>query len=82
MLHYKIARTRKEKIADIALMIFGTIAAAYTTIQTVRVSPSAVSGPSITDVTKQLMAAPAPAEPPVLGQCGRSPEDLLPGLRL
>ncbi|KAI0787486.1 transmembrane amino acid transporter protein-domain-containing protein [Fomes fomentarius] len=65
MLHYKIARTRKEKIADIALMIFGTIAAAYTTVQTVR-----------------LMVAPAPAEPPVLGQCGRSPEDLLPGLSL
>ena len=39
MLHYKAcARTRKQKLADIALMIFGTIAAAYTTIQTVRVS--------------------------------------------
>ncbi|KAH8100834.1 transmembrane amino acid transporter protein-domain-containing protein [Cristinia sonorae] len=38
MLHYKAcARTRKQKLADIALMVFGLIAAAYTTIQTVRV---------------------------------------------
>ena len=38
MLHYKAcARTRKQKLADIALMVFGMIAAAYTTIQTVRV---------------------------------------------
>lgn len=37
LLHYKAcARTRKQKAADIALMIFGTLAAAYTTIQTVR----------------------------------------------
>lgn len=44
MLHYKAcARTRKQKIADIALMVFGLIAAAYTTIQTVRVSGSAFS---------------------------------------
>ena len=40
MLHYKAcARTRKQKLADIVLMIFGLIAAAYTTIQTVRVRP-------------------------------------------
>ena len=39
MLHYKAcARTRRQKAADIALMIFGTIAAAYTTAQTIRVS--------------------------------------------
>ena len=38
MLHYKAcARTRKQKMADIALMIFGTAAAVYTTVQTVRV---------------------------------------------
>lgn len=38
MLHYKAcARTRKQKMADIALMVFGLVAAAYTTIQTVRV---------------------------------------------
>ncbi|KAI0685968.1 transmembrane amino acid transporter protein-domain-containing protein [Cytidiella melzeri] len=37
MLHYKAcARTRKQKIADIALMVFGMIAAAYTTAQTVK----------------------------------------------
>lgn len=36
MLHYKAcAHTRRQKIADIALMVFGTVAAAYTTIQTV-----------------------------------------------
>ena len=38
MLHYKAcARTRKQKVADIALMVFGLIAAAYTTIQTINV---------------------------------------------
>ncbi|KAI0661798.1 transmembrane amino acid transporter protein-domain-containing protein [Cubamyces menziesii] len=37
MLHYKAcARTRKQKIADIVLMVFGLAAAAYTTIQTVK----------------------------------------------
>ena len=38
MLHYKAcAHTRRQKIADIVLMIFGLFAAAYTTIQTVKV---------------------------------------------
>ncbi|PFH53134.1 hypothetical protein AMATHDRAFT_73660 [Amanita thiersii Skay4041] len=37
MLHYKAcADTRRKKIADIAMIIFGLAAAAYTTIQTVR----------------------------------------------
>ena len=41
MLHYKAcARTRRQKIADIVLMIFGLFAAAYTTIQTVKVRVS------------------------------------------
>ena len=41
MLHYKAcARTRKQKAADIALMIFGSIAAVYTTAQTVKVCTS------------------------------------------
>ena len=44
MLHYKAcARTRKQKIADIVLMVFGLAAAAYTTIQTVKVSPSSIN---------------------------------------
>jgi proton-coupled amino acid transporter len=39
MIHYKAcAKTRKEKLADIALMIFGFVAALYTTVQTIRVS--------------------------------------------
>ena len=39
MLHYKAcARTRKEKAADIALMVFGVLAAVYTTAQTIMVS--------------------------------------------
>jgi hypothetical protein len=38
MLHYKaVSRTRKQKLADIVLVIFGFIAAAYTTMQTLRV---------------------------------------------
>ena len=38
MLHYKAcARTRKEKAGDIALIIFGVLAAVYTTAQTLKV---------------------------------------------
>jgi proton-coupled amino acid transporter len=38
MLHYRAcSRTRKQKAADIALIIFGLIAATYTTIQTLKV---------------------------------------------
>jgi solute carrier family 36 (proton-coupled amino acid transporter) len=41
MLHYKAcAHTRKQKIADIAMIVFGLAAAAYTTIQTLRVRVS------------------------------------------
>jgi len=37
MLHYKAcARTRRQKVADIVLMAFGTLACAYTTFQTIR----------------------------------------------
>lgn len=37
MLHYKAcARTRKEKAADIALAVFGVLATAYTTVQTLK----------------------------------------------
>ncbi|KAL6302481.1 transmembrane amino acid transporter protein-domain-containing protein [Sparassis latifolia] len=37
MLHYRAcARTRAQKAADVALMVFGTAAAAYTTVQTVK----------------------------------------------
>ena len=40
MLHYRAcARTRKEKAADIALMVFGGLAAVYTTVQTIKVGP-------------------------------------------
>jgi hypothetical protein len=38
MLHYKAcAHTRKQKAADIALGVFGLLAAIYTTVQTVAV---------------------------------------------
>jgi amino acid permease len=36
MLHYKIAQSRKQKIADVCLFIFGVCMAIYTTSQTVR----------------------------------------------
>ncbi|KAF8969229.1 transmembrane amino acid transporter protein-domain-containing protein [Flammula alnicola] len=37
MLHYKAcSRTRREKLADIALIVFGLLAAAYTTVQTLK----------------------------------------------
>ncbi|KAF9048555.1 transmembrane amino acid transporter protein-domain-containing protein [Panaeolus papilionaceus] len=47
MLHYRAcSRTRKQKLADIALIIFGLCAAAYTSIQTLRLmlEPSPVKG--------------------------------------
>jgi len=38
MLHYRAcAHTRKQKMADIAMVVFGLAAAAYTTVQTIRV---------------------------------------------
>jgi proton-coupled amino acid transporter len=38
MLHYKAcADTKRKKAADIAIIVFGLVAAAYTTIQTVKV---------------------------------------------
>ncbi|KZT07722.1 uncharacterized protein LAESUDRAFT_724718 [Laetiporus sulphureus 93-53] len=50
MLHYKAcARTRKQKIADIALMVFGMAAAIYTTAQTVHlmVATSPAAAPKL-----------------------------------
>lgn len=39
ILHYKAcARTKKEKAGDIALLVFGVLAAVYTTVQTIAVS--------------------------------------------
>ncbi|KII85114.1 hypothetical protein PLICRDRAFT_45235 [Plicaturopsis crispa FD-325 SS-3] len=47
MLHYKaVARTRREKLADIALMVFGLLAATYTTIQTIRLMLAPEAGGS------------------------------------
>ena len=38
MLHYKAcAKTRRQKLADIALIVFGLIAAVYTSSQTLKV---------------------------------------------
>lgn len=38
LLHYKaVARTRSQKWKDIAMIVFGMVAAAYTTIQTIKV---------------------------------------------
>ncbi|EFI27948.1 vacuolar amino acid transporter 4 [Coprinopsis cinerea okayama7 len=48
MLHYKaVARTRRQKLADIAMIVFGLIAAAYTTIQTLKlmIAPSPPAAP-------------------------------------
>ncbi|RDX57096.1 hypothetical protein OH76DRAFT_1394865 [Lentinus brumalis] len=50
MLHYKAcARTRRQKAIDIALMVFGTIAATYTTIQTIKlmVEPAPAEPPTL-----------------------------------
>lgn len=48
MLHFKAcARTFRQKAADIALMVFGLIAAAYTTVQTIRVCPTCTLSPQL-----------------------------------
>jgi len=45
LLHYKAcARTWRQKAGDIALMIFGSIAAVYTTVQTVNLMLSPSTG--------------------------------------
>jgi len=45
MLHYKAcAKTRFQKAADIALMIFGTVACIYTTFQTIKLMLAPTSG--------------------------------------
>jgi proton-coupled amino acid transporter len=76
MLHYKaISRTRKQKLADIVLIVFGFMAAAYTTIQTlgVRRFPFLLLFPrhsdlSLTFFLAQLMMAPSPESSPY-GSC-------------
>ncbi|KAG5637485.1 hypothetical protein H0H81_004408 [Sphagnurus paluster] len=46
MLHYRAcARTRRQKLADIALIIFGSIAFVYTTVQTLRLILEPAGGP-------------------------------------
>jgi len=58
MLHYKAcARTRRQKIADIALMVFGLVAAAYTTIQTIRLMMA--PAPALTPTVGQCGNVPA-----------------------
>ncbi|KAF8525908.1 transmembrane amino acid transporter protein-domain-containing protein [Hysterangium stoloniferum] len=50
MLHYKAcARTRTQKAADIALIVFGTVAAIFTTIQTLKLmlEPAPSSDPEL-----------------------------------
>ncbi len=56
MLHYKAAaHTRTEKLKDIAMMVFGMVAAIYTTIQTVRVCPPFVFAFSFSDQIRCLV---------------------------
>ncbi|KAJ7592845.1 vacuolar amino acid transporter 4 [Mycena floridula] len=45
MLHYRaVAHTRKEKLKDLAMIVFGLVAAAYTSIQTIRLMLEPSSG--------------------------------------
>ncbi|KAF5341715.1 hypothetical protein D9611_001927 [Ephemerocybe angulata] len=46
MLHLKaVARTRRQKLADYALIAFGMVAAAYTTVQTIKLMMEPASAP-------------------------------------
>ncbi|KAK7460446.1 hypothetical protein VKT23_009168 [Stygiomarasmius scandens] len=50
MLHYKAcARSRKQKVGDIAMIVFGLIVAAYTTVQTIKLmaEPAPAGSPTI-----------------------------------
>jgi len=48
MLHYKAcSRTRKQKLADIAMIVFGMVAFVYTTVQTVRLMIEPAPGSSL-----------------------------------
>ncbi len=69
MLHYKAcARTWKQKAADIALGVFGIMAATYTTVQTIIVSViPLLSRPCLT-TSQQLMAQPS-TPPSLIGNC-------------
>lgn len=71
MLHYKAcANTRRKKLADIAMIVFGLAAAAYTTIQTVKVSVlSLASFLYEPHVICQLMIEPDTSGPPKFGNC-------------
>ena len=74
MLHYKAcARTRRQKAADIALMVFGLVAAAYTSVMTIKVG--ATVRRHLTNLTNssQLMLDPQPAVPPSVGLCDDAP---------
>ena len=51
MLHYKAcAKTRRQKLADIALIVFGLIAAVYTSSQTLKVRRVALLLSAIDDL--------------------------------
>ena len=71
MIHYKAcAKTRKEKVADIALMIFGFVAAMYTTVQTIRVRVPSCSQTRDADCrSTQLMVEPEAGDMPKFGRC-------------
>ena len=70
MLHYKAcAHTWKQKAADIALGVFGVIAAIYTTVQTLVVSAiTLLSLPLSHTFLRQLMSQPS-AVPSPIGNC-------------
>ncbi|QRV74960.1 Transmembrane amino acid transporter protein [Ceratobasidium sp. AG-Ba] len=52
MLHYKaVARTRMQKGGDIALMFFGMLAAAYTSVQTIKLMMQPSAAPEIGECT-------------------------------
>ena len=67
MLHYKAAAfTRKQKIADIAMMVFGIIACVFTTAQTLKVWAIVILSTMLdADTLPQLMFTPEPEGAPI-----------------
>jgi proton-coupled amino acid transporter len=70
MLHYRAcARTRTQKAADIVMVIFGVVAAWFTTWQTIRVRCMRASITVVLTPFLQLMIAPDKSGPPKYGHC-------------
>lgn len=75
LLHYKAcARTRTQKLADLALLVFGVAAAVFSTSQTVSRPPSGLASTDGANslgglLQINLLVQAGESRPPTFGQC-------------